>query len=893
MWGRRRSHLDERDEIQSHIRLEADRLESDGVPPGEALTRAREVFGYTPHLDPTGSSLRSGWVDLLSRDLRHALRRLASTPVSTGTILASLVIGIGVNTAIFSLADQTLVRALPVEAPGELVQLEWNGEFVGGGRGWGDLIPHPLYEDLRDYQSVFREMAARSPGEVTLLIGDQSERAQVELVTGSYFRLLGLRPFLGRLFTDEDDQFLDAHPIVVLSHAYWQSRFGADSTIVGRQIRLNARGMTIVGVAPPEFHGTDWSMAPAVWMPMAMNDLVHEWGRLRERRVRFQHVYARLNEGVSREEAEVGLQGWFQRYIRADMERDGWPAGIEPADLQEYLGSRLVVNPGAQGQAARGEDLRRPMLILTAATALLLLLACLNVANLSLAKAAAQYRDTVVRIALGASRTRVMFERVLEAGVLAGAGGAIGVAVAPLVSRWILRYMTVGGPAMALRSDLDSRTLATALLLSVIATLLSAAGPAWFAASTQPMGALKSRDGTSLGGFRLRKALVVGQVSLALVFLLGAGLFGTTLSTLRSEGPGFGTERLFTFTVTPTNDGYELPESKSTIRRILNDVQGLPSVTAAGVGSYPLLEGGGWGNHIMVEAGRRFETELSLPMNAVSPGFFEALGVPVTLGRDFDTRDASDEDGQRRRSAIVSEDFVERYLPGEHPIGVRIDFGGFPERDPRMEIVGVVRSYHEHGLREAQPQVFFPIWEGTAGRGIFYVRARESFDVVSPQIMALVAGIDPSLTVSDMRTFDDQIDRILVFERMLAAFGRGFAVFATLLAMIGIYAVLSFAAESRTKEMGIRVALGAPRQSVGRLIVLDAMRLGVLGVLTALPIVGLLGGFIESQLVGIRAVDPAAIAVAAAALLAVCFGASAGPAWRASSVSPTEAFRIE
>ncbi len=893
MLGRKRSPLDERDEVQSHIRLEADRLETEGLSPVDAMARARASFGYSPHLDPTARSARTAWTDLLTWDLRHAIRRLRATPVSTVTILASLVIGIGVNTAIFSLADQTLVRALPVESPEQLVHLEWDGHFVGGGRGYGHLIPHPLYEDLWAEQTVFQEMAARSPGEVTLQIGDQSERAQVDLVTGSYFPMFGLRPHLGRLLTEDDDQLLDAHPVVVLSHAYWQSRFGADSSVVGQSLRVNARAMTIVGVAPPEFRGTDWSMAPAMWLPMAMNNLVHEWGRLDERRVRFQQVFARLADDLSPETAQVALQGWFQAYIRADMQREGWPTGLESADVREYLASRLAVRPSAQGQAARAADLRQPMLILTAATALLLFLACLNVANLSLAKAAKQQRETAVRTALGASRGRLMLERILEASVLAGVGGSLGVLLAPAVSRWVLRYMSVGGPSMALQSQLDGRTLATALVLSIIVTLLSAAGPTWFAASAQPMGALKSRSGASTGGFQVRRALVIGQVSLALVFLLGAGLFGTTLSTLRTAGPGFDTERLVTFTVTPTNDGYEGLESKRAIGRILEGVQALPSVIAAGVGRYPLLEGGGWGNHVAVQAGTRFETDLVLPMNAVSPRFFESLGVPITLGRDFDSRDVVDDAAWQYRAAIVSEDFVERYLPGEYPLGARIDFGGNPDREPRMEIVGVVGDYHEHGLREARPQVFFALWEGIAGNGTFYLRTREPFEAVSRGILATVANVDRNLTVSDMRTVDDQIDRLLVSERMLASFGRGFALFAVLLAVIGIYAVLSFAAESRTKEMGIRVALGAPAGSPGRLILQDAIRLGGLGILAALPIIYVLGKLVESQLIGVRAIDPGPILIAAALLLSVCLVASVGPARRASSVSPTEAFRTD
>lgn len=894
MWGRKRSHLDEREEVRSHIRIEADRLEAEGLPGEEAMAAARARFGYTPHLDPLDSSLRPRWFEILFWDTRYAIRRLIASPITSATILVSLVIGIGVNTAIFSLADQALVRSLPVNAPDELVQLEWDGRFIGrGGRGRGSLIPHQLFLDLRADQEVFQDLAARSPGEVTLLSEGRSERVQTELVTGSYFRMLGIRPFLGRLFSEEDDKFPDAHPIVILSHAYWQSRLGGDSTIVGRQLRVNARPMMVVGVAPPDFHGTDWSMAPAIWLPMMMNDLVHEWGRLTERRVRFQHVFARLNPGITGDQAEIALQGWFQRYIRADIQLEGWPGAVSAAEMEEYLASRLRVRPGRQGQATRDADLRKPMLILTAATALLLLLACLNVANLSLAKAVSRQRDTAVRTALGASRHRIMVERLVEAGLLACVGGALGIALAPAVGSWILSFLSVSGPEMALGSGLDGRALTTALVISVLATLLSGVGPAWFAASARPMGALKVRGGTSIGAIGLRKALVVGQVSLALVFLMGAGLFGKSLHSLRSEGPGFSTDRLVTFTVTPANDGYELLESKRALRRLLGEVQEHPMVSAAGVGIWPMMEGGGWANTVLIEGNRRAETEEPLPMNAVSPGFFEALGAPFILGRAFDSRDVWEEEGWVIRSAIVSEAFVAQYLPDEYPIGVRIDFGGDQSRVARMEIVGVVRGFHEHQLRDPKPQVFFPIWERTAGTGTFYVRSSSSVESLAPVIRQLVEQVDRRLTVTAMRTFDDQIDRLLVFDRMLAALGRGFAVFATLLGMIGVYAVLSFSAASRTREIGVRVALGAPQGSAARLILGEGMRLGGLGVVIAIPIIWVLGRLIESQLFGVEVVDPGTVIAAVAILLAVVFGAGAIPAWRISRVSPLEAFRVD
>lgn len=851
------------------------------------------TFSDHPSPEPRRTEPPAGWLGIVSRDVRFGTRRLLASPVSTLTIIASLLIGIGVNTSIFSLADQVLVRALPVEDPDEIVQLRWDGRWIGEGRGWGSVLPHALYGELREEQAVFSAMAARSPGEVTLVTPAGHERAQAELVTGGYFAMLGITPFLGRLIGESDDRILRGHPVVVLSHAYWRSRMGADSSVVGRQIRLNGRPMTVVGVAPPGFYGTDWSVAPSVWLPMTMNSVVHAWGRLEERRIRFQHVYARLARGVRRARAEAAIQPWFRRYLRTDMERENWPLGLQQTEVSSYLASRLRVMPGGQGDAARKEELRQPVLVLSAATALLLLLACLNVANLSLARAVARRRESAVRRAIGASRGRIAVERLVEAGLLALVGAGAGVALAPVVGKWLLSYLEVSSSGSALDAGVDSRALLIAVGIAVVATLLSGIGPAWFDASAHPMGALKARSPGSAGGLRFRKVLVVAQVALALVLLAGAGLFGKSLHTLRSNGPRFSPAGLLTFTITPSHDGYSAGESRVVVEQVLDRVRSLPGVASAGVALWPMLEGSGWGNNMLVEGDSRFVTDISLPMNAVSPRFFETLSVPVSRGRDFNSSDRVDGSESETRSAIVSESFVERYLPGQDPLGIRIDFGRDPSRAARMEIVGVVADYHEHTLKDYRPQVYFPIWEQRIGGGTFYLRAQVATGSIAPAIREVVREIDPVLTVTSLRTVDEQIDRLLVFERMLAALGQAFALFGTLLATIGLYGVLTFAVESRTREVGIRLALGAPSRSATGLIVVEAVRLVVLGVTMALPVIWVLGRLVEGQLFGIEPTDPGAILGATAVLMVVCFAASAIPAFRMGRTSPLEALRVE
>ncbi len=830
------------------------------------------------------------------RDLRFASRKLVQSPGVTAAIVVSLALGIGFNTAIFSLADQALVRTLPITEPERLVQLDWNGRFVGNGMGnvgIGSLIPYPLYRDLREENEIFEDMLGRAPADVHLAIGNESEPASVEIVTGSYFPTLGVRPALGRLLDDTDDLQVDAHPVVVLSYDYWQSRVGGDPSIVGKTTRINGYPMTVIGVAEQGFRGMDWFQSPALWVPMMMKSRVTPvWSGLDERRARFMHAFGRLKPGMGRERAKAGLQPWFKAYLHADTEREGWPQLTEQ-QTSEYLGSTLDLLPGGQGDTfLRSYIIEKPILILVAATSLILLLACLNVANLSLAKALARRRETALRTALGASRQRILAEQLIESAVLASAGCLAGALLAPPIIRAMLSFLPqfyAAGPALS--ADLDIRVLLFAAGVTALTTILSGAAPALYAASVRPVTALKEQASSIAGGLGFRKALVVGQFALALILLIGAGLFAQTLGTLRALGPGFSTANLLMFRLSPLNDGYSVPESKPLVRRVLAEVQALPDVEHAGVLRMEMLRLGGWSNPVTVQSDQRIVTEV-LGMNAVTPGFFQALAAPITRGRDFNERDSRDDSRWVLRSAIVNEEFVKQYLPNVDPVGARLGIGGRPETVAGAEVVGVVKTFHNFGLREPEPLVFFSLWEISVDGGTFYVRSRSSSEAAG-SIRAAVRRIDPSLTVHSLRSVDDQLDRLLTTERMLATLACAFAVLATFLAMIGLYGVLSFSAAQRTKEIGIRLALGSPRWAASGLIVQEAAVLALVGVGIALPVSWALGRLIETQLFGVRPMDAATIAGAAAVLAVVCIAASAAPARKAGSVSPLEALRNE
>jgi predicted permease len=894
-----RSDQDFDDEIQSHIEIEADRLVEEGMDREQAVAVARRAFGNVAiSRERFYESNHWMWLDYLKRSVRQALRAMGRSPISTAAIILSLTLGIGATTAIFSLADQALLRTLPIRDPGSLVQLRWDGLFVGnamGNVGTGSLIPYPLYEQLRKENEVFEDILAVAPAGVHLAVGDESEPAGVELVTGSYFQTLGVRPALGRLLTEDDNLQENAHPVVVLSNDYWQNRLGGDPTVVGRTVRVNNYPMTVVGVAESGFRGMEWIQPPELWVPMMMKlEVTPPWSGIRERRARFAHVFGRLKPGINREQAEASLQAWFQAYLRVDMTSEDWPQLTEE-QLREYLGSRLELLPGGQGDTFLRDYLfEKPILILVAATSLILLLACLNVANLSLARVLARRRSTALRTALGASRRHIVTEQLIESALLAVAGCLGGALLAPVVSRSLLSFLPSFGPVgPALTADLDLRVLGFAFGIAVLAAALSGTAPALFAASVRPVTALKEQTRSVAAGLGFRKALVVGQFALALVLLIGAGLFARTLGSLRAEGPGFSTANLLMFSLSPVDDGYTVDETKPLVRRVLEELKSRPDVESAGAVRMGLLGVASWNNPVTVEAGGHRIVSDVLAMEAVTPDLFRTLGAPITRGRNFDQRDSRDDSRWDLRSAIVNEEFVKRYLPDLDPIGATLGIGDRPDTVAGSRIVGVVRSFHNWGLRNPEPQVFFALWEIGLSDATFYVRSRGSVEATAGSIRTALGRIDRSLTVLELRTVDDQLDQLLFIERMMATLATAFALVATLLAMIGLYGVLSFSAARRTREIGIRLALGAQRWAAAGLIIREALVLTIIGAAIALPVSWVLGRLIESQLFGVRPMDVATIAGATLILALVCLAASANPARKASSVNPVETLRSE
>ena len=841
-------------------------------------------------------SFGDGWltqtVDDARRDLRHAVRTLIRTPTFTVTAILSLALGIGANAAIFSLVNQVLLRRLPVKDPQQLVLVDWRGNHLADGWGSGNLMSDPMCRDLQAQSQFFSGVFCRHPTTVNLSTGGEHRPVLAEIVSGTYFPVLGVRPHLGRLLSESDDVHRDAHAVVVLSYDYWSNDLGAPADIVGRTVLLNNHRMTVVGVAQPGFSGMDVGEAAVLWVPAMMKrQATPGWDRLLDRRARWMHVFGRVQSDVTPEAAMTGLRPWFTSVLQAEMALESFPR-TTPEQLRAFLGSYLELTPAARGRSTLRRTLEAPLWVLLAGTSLLVLLACSNVAGLLLARGAGRGREIVTRIALGASRGRIARQLLIESVLISLLGGGLGIAAAPTLSAALLSFLPRDVARASLTSDLDIRVLLFALLVSLATGALCGIAPALQAGRLPLVAAMRERA-PSGGGVRLRRAMVVGQIALTLVLLIGSGLFLQTVSRLHEKGTGFDSEQLVMFQVDAARSGYDEAGGSRLVLQLLDAVRTSPGVAAAALAGHTLLAGGSWNTPMTNAFNGRRTTDRVVHCTPVTPGFFSTIGARLIAGRDFDRQGLFDPKAPRYRFAIVNASFARRYFGDASPIGHRIGFGNRPDAKTDVEIVGVVSDFSYRGIREETEQAFFPFLDIPWSGGTFYVRTHGEPEQAFGTIRSAVAGVDRTLPILSLRTIEDQIERSLRTERMMAALLSGFGVLALLLSVIGLYGVMSFVVTQRTREIGIRLALGATRSVAVWLVGRDALVMIACGTAIALAASWGLGRFIAAQLFGVAPLHAPTMALAALLLAVVALGAAVFPAWRASSVSPTEALHAE
>jgi predicted permease len=632
---------------------------------------------------------------------------------------------------------------------------------------------------------------------------------------------------------------------------------------------------------------------PSLWIPASMSaQAIPGFNNLFDRRTVWVQVLGRLNQSVRLQEAQTGLQPWFKAMLQEDTRRAGFPV-ITAERRQEFLNSSIVLTEAPQGHAPLRRRLSEPLWVLFAVTGVLLGLACLNVSGLFLARGSAREREIGTRLALGASPWRLGRQLLADSLLVAFAGGLLGIAAAPVAVRTLIAFVPEGTAPTGLHAGVNSRLLLFALFVSVTAGLLSGLAPAWQAGRRSLVSSLRERGGTSFGGVRLRKAMVTAQIALTLTLVVGAALFVRTLDALMAKGPGFVTSSLVSFDINSLRDGYSPEEGNRLIQRMDEAIRQSPFTQASAVARNGLLTGGSWNNHMTIFADKTIATDGLVNLNAVTPAFFQTMGIKILAGRNFDERDVRRPGDPLWRSAIVNETFVKRYLGGRNPLGLQIcQFAG-PDAKPTTEIVGVMADFNYRGLRDQSAQAYFPLYEGEHSSGTFYVRVRGTPESSFASIRATVRSIDRTLAINNFRTVNQQVERSLNTEHMLATLTSSFSTLALLLSLVGLYGVMSFVVTQRTREIGIRLALGATRWSAIWLVLRDALVMILSGIAIGLPFVWALGRLIASQLYDVKPSDPAAIAIA---ILLLCLaGLTAGliPAHRASGANPTDALRVE
>jgi predicted permease len=840
------------------------------------------------------------------RDLNYALRTLRRTPGFTAIAVLTLGLGIGANTAIFTLLDQVLLRLLPVKDPHELVLLTMRGKHYGS--NWGmNAISYPMYKDFQAHNEVFSGMFARFPLYSSVTIGNASERVKAELVSGTYFDVLGVGTAIGRPFTPDDDKTPHGHTVVMLSYNYWKRRFGGRADVIGSTMLVSSQRMTIIGVTQAGFDGVELGDPPAIFVPLMMEVELMPLNKdmLTNRRNRWVNTFGRLKPGITLAQAKASLQPFMHSMLENEVREEAF-RNASPYDREQFLKCWMDVLPGGQGRQSVQRELATPLWVLMATTVMVLLIACANIANLLLARATRRQKEMAIRLAIGASRGRIISQLLIEMLALSVMGGALGLLLAFGADKALMSlYLPADSARLNISTSPDFRVLVFTFAVSALTALAFGLVPALQTTKPNVGKVLKDEASAVVGsGNRgLRKSLVVVQVALSLLLLIGAGLFLRSLENLSKLGPGFTAERLIGFNIDPMLNGYSIERTKLMFREITDNLGALPGVQSVGLASMRILENNEWDSSMSVEGYNpdKPDDRAQPYMNQVSPNYFATLGVPIVAGRDFTMADnhevkhGPDADDFVPTVVMINETFAKKYFAGRNPLGRHLGFGTDPGTPTDMEVIGVVKDIKYTNLRdEIPPQAFVPYMPSRfVGNMTVYVRTTGDPAALMNLIRSKVRDIDANLPIYDMRTTDDQIANSLAAERMIASLSTVFGFLATILAAVGLYGLMAYNVVQRTREIGIRMALGAAQTDVVWMVMRDVLLLVGVGVAVGIPASLGLARIVQSQLYGLSAHDPWTLMLATGGLAVVAAAAGYIPASRASRLDPTAALRYE
>jgi predicted permease len=879
-WRRRDRQHDLERELQSDLELEALEQQEGGLSPAEARHAAQRALGNATLLK---ENVRETWgwrfLDCLRQDLRYALRGMRKSPAFTATAVLSLALGIGANTAIFSLIDAVLLRWLPVHGPQELVQvtlLRPTAEPL-------ESFTYPLVRALADRHEIFAGLCGFSGYRFAVRQGDAVESTPGGWVSGGYYQTLGLQPAAGRLLSESDDR-LGAVPVVVITDGYWQRKFARSPEAIGRRIVIEGVPVTIVGVSPPGFTGANVGDTADLTLPLGVLPQIRpDRAYLVDSTSWWLRVLARPQPGISREQAKARLAVVWHSMRESIID------GMSPGARRRMEQSTPDLTPGGTGYTDLRRQFRRPLLVLMTVVGLLLLIACANVANLLLARAAARQREIAVRLAIGASRARIVRQLLTEGLLLSLFGAAAGVLLAWAGSRVLVNLLSSGqAQGLALDVKPDWLVLAFTGATACATGILFGMAPALRGTAAGPAEAL--REKIAIARSRLAPLLVTAQVSLALLLLIAGGLFVRTLWNLHRVDAGFRGNGVLVVNADGAREGYRGAGAAAFYESLLQEVERLPGVQAASYSLITPLAGGGISHNISVN-GQTESQEIAF--NSVSRGYFETMGTPVVLGREFTERDTAG----APRVAVVNQAFARRYLAAGSPLGQRLTVSFFPQPQ-EFVVVGVVTdSIYESLWQTAPPTAYCPVVqrEGTSTGGFGVIFEAHVAGSLAHTAMALRDTLQPRLPGSpvEVHALTEQVERALVRERLMATLAAGFGILGLILAAVGLYGLLTYTVTRRTNEIGIRLALGAMRREVLWMIVRHVLVLLGVGVAIGLPVAWACSRFVSSMLFGVKGTDLWTIGAATAVLAAAGLLAGFLPAWRASRVDPMVALRYE
>jgi macrolide transport system ATP-binding/permease protein len=847
----------------------------------------------------------------LTQDVRYAFRSMSSSKLFTAMAVLSLALGIGANTAIYSFMDSVMLRALPVSHPEQLVILNWraksdapvvhsqwgdNYEEPGGGRTSPNL-PYPAFELLRDHNDVLSSLFGHAgASRLNLVIDGSAELASGQYVTGGFFSGLGVPPAAGRLIGQDDDR-LGAPNIAVITNDYWHTRFGASPSVLGKQIQINGASFTIVGVAAPEFYGVSPDSKPTVFLPMAnigLTRLMDATPMFHEGTYYWIELMGRLKSGVTLKEAQAQLAGQFHGFVESTATKDRERADLPALWLQE----------GGSGVDSLRRKYSKPLWILMAMVGLILAVACFNIANLLLARAASRRREIALRLSLGAGRFRLIRQLLTESVVLALLSGLAGIGVAALCIRFLLLLLTDGNNNFTVNVRLDWRVLLFTLLIAFVSGILFGLAPAIQSTKVDITPALKETRASESHGkarrfglrFGLSQVLVVAQIGISLLLVVAAGLFVRTITNLHSVNLGFNAENILIFTLDAAQAGYKDASLKQFYQELEQRFQSIPGVRSATSSDMPLV--GGWSSSTSItvpgipqppEGQRGPNTSYAM----VGSNFFETMEIPIVAGRAIDNRDV---DGASV-AAVVNQIFAEKYFHGQNPVGRHFGLGGKTNATD-VEIVGIARTARYSSLQREIPPVTYIRWiQSPKNRQlramIFELRAAGDPLALSNTVRQIVHQVGPQVPVADMTTQSRRIDQTILQERTFAQLCACFGGLALLMACVGLYGTMAYAVARRTGEIGIRMALGATRRRVVWMILREVAALSAFGLLIGLAAAWQTTAFLKSFLFGVKPNDPLAMASSVAILIACALLAGYLPAFRASRIDPMVALRNE